>query len=111
MSDALPGDEEWVQTEWDKNWVQMVQHGPDEGWSSDGVKVEVVLDSGADVSVMPEQWLHLDVGKSGPPGHVLMRDAQGREMPNLGMRTVSLDLGHKQFYRRSFTRLQWQHLY
>ena len=56
--------------------MQMVQHGPDEGWSNDGVTVEVVLDSGADVSVMPEQWLHLDVGQSGPPGHVLMRDAQ-----------------------------------
>ena len=65
-----------VSSEWAKNCVQMVQHGPDEGWSNDGVTVEVVLDSGADVSVMPEQWLHLDVGQSGPPGHVLMRDAQ-----------------------------------
>ena len=42
------------------------------------MRVEIVLDSGADVSVMPEQWLQLELGQV---------------MPNLGTRMVSLDLG------------------
>ncbi|CAE6963910.1 unnamed protein product [Symbiodinium sp. CCMP2592] len=105
MSDALPGDEDWVQCDWAKTYVQMVQQGPAEGWTSEGTKVEVVLGSGADVSVMPEQWLQLDVGQNAPGERVLMRDAQGREMPNLGTRNVSLDLGqavlHERFHASS----------
>ncbi|CAE7728347.1 RE2 [Symbiodinium sp. CCMP2592] len=105
MSDALPGDEDWVQCDWAKTYVQMVQQGPSEGWTSEGIKVEVVLDSGADVSVMPEQWLQMDVGQNAPGERVLMRDAQGREMPNLGTRNVSLDLGqavlHERFHASS----------
>ena len=90
VSDAFPGDEEWV-----KDHVQMVQQdpGPAEGWKPEGSRVEIVLDSGADVSVMPEQWLQLELGHAVPTGHVLMRDAQGQVMPNLGTRMVSLDLG------------------
>ena len=45
VSDAFPGDEEWV-----KDHVQMVQQdpGPVEGWKPEGSRVEIVLDSGAD---------------------------------------------------------------
>ena len=70
-----------------------VMRSGSEGWKPEGSRVEIVLDSGADVSVMPEQWLQLELGHAVPTGHVLMRDAQGQVMPNLGTRMVSLDLG------------------
>ena len=65
--DALPEDDEWAQ-----NYV--LEHGgweEDEGQSSSSF--EVVLDSGADVSVMPESWLHMGFGKATSEGHVQMR--------------------------------------
>ena len=87
--DALPGDDEWTQ-----NYVRVLEH---RGWEEDGVQsyssFEVVLDSGADVSVMPESWLHMGIGKATSEGQVQMRDAQGGEMPSLGTRLITLDMG------------------
>ena len=55
---------------------------------------QVVLDSGADLSVMPRVWLEAGVGirNEGGPS-VRMMDAQGGIMPNFGSRCVTLDLG------------------
>ena len=87
--DALPGDDEWSQ-----NYVRVLEHGglEEEGGQSYS-SFEVVLDSGADVSVMPESWLHMGIGQATSEGQVQMLDAQGVEMPSLGTRLITLDMG------------------
>ena len=53
---------------------------------------EVVLDSGADISVMPFDWEAL--GNEDPhESHLELRDAQGANMPHRGARVLELDVG------------------
>ena len=90
MDDALPGDDGWV-----KDYVRMVDNSELEtGPPCGGQCWELVLDSGADVSVMPAECLEHAVGTEDvSSGYVSMRDAQGRDMPHLGSRMVTLDFG------------------
>ena len=70
-------------------------------WERDPNVCEVVLDSGADVSVMPVEWLDHGFG-SVAHGQVRTQDAQGNSMPCQGSRLITLDLGpicvQEQFY-------------
>ena len=90
MDDALPGDDGWI-----KDYVRMVGNGELEpGPPPGGQCWELVLDSGADVSVMPAEWLEHAVGTEDVnSGYVSMRDAQGRDTPHLGSHLVTLDFG------------------
>ena len=64
------------------------------GANLSGGYFEVTLDSGADVSVMPQSWLEQGVGEPlSQPGHVVMTDAQGNRMQNFGSRFLTLDFG------------------
>ena len=58
--------------------------------------MEVILDSGADVLLMPENWLRLGPGygiSATQEATVQMCDAQGQSMPYHGSRLLTLDLG------------------
>ena len=95
-TDSYPNDLEWV--------VRGVKdHAPQAtaSWESDPNFCEIVLDSGADVSVMPVEWLEHGFGSVGH-GQVRMQDAQGHTMPCKGSRVITLDLGpicvQEQFY-------------
>ena len=95
-TDAYPEDFDWV--------VRGVHgHIPEAPvlWERDPNVCEVVLDSGADVSVMPVAWLDHGFG-SVAHGQVRMQDAQGNSMPCQGSRLITLDLGpicvQEQFY-------------
>ena len=91
MRDAYEADLEWVVDAQVRGIRQ-----PSRAASSliDGSFHQVVLDSGADLSVMPRAWLEAGIGAktSGGPT-VRMVDAQGGIMPNLGTRCVTVDLG------------------
>ena len=57
---------------------------------------EIVLDSGADVSVMPFDWEALgsvDHDMSLNPAQLELRDAQGASMPHQGAKVLELDVG------------------
>ena len=60
LDDALLGDEEWVA----HAEVRGISSRSDEGYNalSEGLPQEVVLDSGADLSVMPRAWLEANLG-------------------------------------------------
>ena len=59
-----------------------------EGWQ------DIILDSGADVSVMPESWMSLGHSSDGELARsIQLLDAQGTPMPHHGHRTLDLDLG------------------
>ncbi|CAE7352802.1 unnamed protein product, partial [Symbiodinium sp. CCMP2456] len=70
-------------------------------WEHDSNCCEIVLDSGADVSVMPARWLEQGYGLVAD-SKVRMQDAQGHTMPCQGSRVITLDLGsicvQEQFY-------------
>ena len=99
VSDALQGDDEWV-----KGHVKMAQRGlpEDEGWSPEGSKVEIALEWGADVSVMPARWLRMQPNSEVTSGNVMMRNAQGPVRPNLGTRLVTIDLGRACIQQEQF---------
>ena len=57
-------------------------------------RVGMILDSGADVSVMPSSWLSL--GQQVPQDQTVqtqLMDAQGAKMPHHGQKQLQLDLG------------------
>ena len=60
----------------------------EEGW------YDIILDSGADVSVMPSNWMSLgDTISMSQVPHVQLLDAQGACVPHHGQRKLHLDLG------------------
>ena len=97
QTDAIPGDEYWIE----RYRIFGVTGGcPDADYAGEvgtnlsGGYFEVTLDSGADVSVMPQSWLEQGVGEPlSQPGHVVMTDAQGNRMQNFGSRFLTLDFG------------------
>ena len=92
MHDAYEADLEWVVDA----QVRGIRQPSSAVASSlvDGSYHQVVLDSGADLSVMPRAWLEAGIGVESTGGPtVRMVDAQGGIMPNLGSRCVTLDLG------------------
>ena len=92
MFDAYKADQDWVSSA----QVRGVKQRNRACASSlvEGSFHQVVLDSGADLSVMPRAWLEAGVGVRNEGGlSVRMMDAQGGIMPNFGSRCVTLDLG------------------
>ena len=55
--------------------------GAPRDWECDPNYCEIVLDSGADVSVMPAKWLDQGYGHAAD-SRVRMKDAQGHAMPS-----------------------------
>ena len=92
MFDAYEADQAWVSSA----QVRGVKQHAQASASSlvEGSFHQVVLDSGADLSVMPRAWLEAGVGTRNEGGpSVRMMDAQGGIMQNFGSRFVTLDLG------------------
>ena len=96
MSDAYDADCDWVASA----QVRGVQHHSSAQEQPciepliDGSYHQVVLDSGADLSVMPRAWLEAGYGTANTSGQaVRMLDAQGGLMANFGSRSITLDLG------------------
>ena len=96
MFDAYEADREWVE----HDRVRGVQTNQTSAVQAlvKGSYYQVVLDSGADLSVMPKSWLEAGYGTASTSGMaVRMMDAQGGVMPNFGSRTITLDLGQACF--------------
>ena len=96
MFDAYEADREWVE----HDQVRGVQTNQTSAVQAlvEGSYYQVVLDSGADLSVMPKSWLEAGYGTASTSGMaVRMMDAQGGVMPNFGSRTITLDLGQACF--------------
>ena len=91
MFDALDGDVSWVE-EAKVRGIQVPTKAPPVELSPGDVH-EVVLDSGADVSVMPRSWMLSQVGELTDGKSVRMLDAQGRLMANHGSKNIVLDFG------------------
>ena len=91
MFDALDGDVSRVE-EAKVRGIQVPTKAPPVELSPGDVH-KVVLDSGADVSVMPRSWMLSQVGELTDGKSVRMLDAKGRLMANHGSKNIVLDFG------------------
>ena len=79
-------------TDDDGDWTLCSDFG-DLAWageSDEELALEVVVDSGADVSVAPVRFARCGASAAGPK--LLMQDAQGRRIHEVGARTLSLEV-------------------
>ena len=86
--DATDGDDDWVYSPWAERChekIQMVKAGLP---GSKTFEAEVVVDSGADVSVAP--LAYREYGKEAPWHNVQMQDAQGKHIKDHGARTLEI---------------------
>ena len=90
---ATDGDDDWtvpwyepnLRTEEEEPKVMNVR-----AVQAQGMEVEVVVDSGADISVAPRSFGQL--GSPAASAAVVMHDAQGRRIPELGTRILDLEV-------------------
>ena len=88
---ASNGPEEFAMdaSDWDGDWTEEVIASI-RAVSAYGREVEVVVDSGADISVAPCAFA--DLGSPGTPAAVTMHDAQGKEIVELGSRVLDIEV-------------------